>query len=50
MSDPVYAPLGYVAPMPVYPKSAPVPSRNEMKYDFRTVPIHDVGTASSIGR
>jgi hypothetical protein len=48
MSDPVYAPLGYVAPMPVYPKSAPVPSRNAMKYDFRTMPIHD-GRAISGG-
>lgn len=41
MSDPVFATLGYFAPMPAYPKSAPVPSRNAMKYDWREMPIHD---------
>ncbi len=41
MSDPVIAPIGYVAPMTVMPVSAPVPARNKMKYDRREMPIRD---------
>jgi hypothetical protein len=41
MIDPVYAPLGFAAPMTSYPESAPVPARNKMKYDRRVVPIHN---------
>jgi hypothetical protein len=41
MSDSIVAPIGYVAPMPVIPVSAPVPSHSRMKYDRREMPILD---------
>jgi hypothetical protein len=41
MSESILATIGYVAPMIVPPVSAPVPSRNKMKYDRREMPVYD---------